>query len=110
MSGKFGVAKELLTLALNRAERLQNTGLHARLERFMARDHMQSAAFETARDCLQSALKVLETIGSVDEIEEVLAESCDANFAAGDFKASRDHYQRALPLKQADQDEGRTSY
>jgi len=110
MSGKFGEAKELLTLALNRSERLQNTVLHARLERFMARVHMQSAAFETARDCLQSALKVLETIDSADEIEEILAELGEANFAAGDFKASRDHYRRALRLKQAEQDEGRTTH
>lgn len=109
MSGKFGEAKELLTLALNRSERLQNTVLHARLERFMARVHMQAAAFETARDCLQAALTVLETIDSAAEFEELLAELGEAHFAAGDFAQSREHHQRALRLKQAEADDGRAS-
>ncbi|AWV88147.1 serine/threonine protein kinase [Bradymonas sediminis] len=101
MSGKFSEAKELLGLALNRSQRLQNAVLHARLGRFMARVHMQAGSFEAARAQLQSALKVFEKINSADEIEEVLVELGEANYAEGDFKASRDNYHRALRLRQA---------
>jgi serine/threonine protein kinase/tetratricopeptide (TPR) repeat protein len=101
MDGKFGEASELLSLALNRSERLGNAILGARLGRFMAHVLMQGASFEQAGEHLRRSLVAFEQASSHREIAETLVELGDASFAAGKYEASRDYFSRALTVDEA---------
>src|SRR5699024_9437706 len=73
MDDKFGEARELLNLALNRAARIQNRPLSARLGRFMARIWMHAASFERAVEQLRESLATFEEIASHQEFAETLS-------------------------------------
>jgi tetratricopeptide (TPR) repeat protein len=98
MEGKPNEAEEILRLALERSERLQNNVLGARLSRFMAQVLVRQGRFDEAVGYLGDALAVFEQINSQKEVAETQAELGRAAFADGDHAAARDHYRQALTL------------
>ncbi|QDG51262.1 hypothetical protein FIV42_11075 [Persicimonas caeni] len=96
MEGKPKEAEEILSVALERASRLQNNVLGARLGRFMGQVLMRQARFDDAVRHLGTSLGTFEQINSRKEVAETLAELGQAAFAATDFSASRDYHERAL--------------
>jgi serine/threonine protein kinase/tetratricopeptide (TPR) repeat protein len=98
MEGKPNEAEEILSLALERADRLKNNVLGARLSRFMAQVLVRQGRFDEAVDHLGDALATFQQIRSYKEVAETLAELGKASFAAGEHAASSDHYRKALTM------------
>lgn len=98
LEGNYSEAIELLSLALNRADRLGDTLLSARLSRYMARALMRTAAFSKAAERLAAAFEHFKGAASELEVTQTLLELGEANFAAGDYDAAQRYYRRALTL------------
>jgi serine/threonine protein kinase/tetratricopeptide (TPR) repeat protein len=95
MEGKPEEAAEILDVALQRAERLKNEVLGARLGRFMGQVLMRQASFEDAVEHLESSLSVFESIESRKELAETLVEVADARFATVDYAGACRALERA---------------
>lgn len=101
MESKLEEAEEILSVALQRAKRLNNNVLGARLARFMGQVLARRGRFGGAASHLQNSLKIFERIDSQKEVVETLVELGDTTFGAGEFDASRKHFTRAISMAAA---------
>ena len=96
--GKAQEAEEIVSLALEKAARLNNEILSARLRRFMGQVLTRQGRYGEAVEHLETSMKTFEAINSQKEVVEGLRELGDAAFAALNFDASRHHFTRAISL------------
>lgn len=96
--GRPREAEELLDVAIERAGRLKNEVLSARLGRFMGQVLVRQGRFEAAVGHLEKSLAAFDKIDSPRESAATLDELGSAAFAATDFAASRAYLERALEL------------
>lgn len=98
MDAKSSEASELLELAIERAQRLKNELLEARLDRFMARVRLQSANPADAHAHLTHALAVFQAQALDLEVAETLVDLGRVNLARADFHAALKAFERAAAL------------
>jgi serine/threonine protein kinase/tetratricopeptide (TPR) repeat protein len=98
MEGKPEEAEDILGVALDKAERLNNDMLVARLGRFMGQVLTRRGRFLEAIEHLENSMELFERLGHDKEVVECLVELGHASYAGLQFEESREYFTRAISL------------
>ena len=96
--GRPRQAEGILLQAIDKAEKLQDAPLVARLHRYMGEVLTRQARFLEAVDHLKDAMEIFEEEDVPHNVLSCLDELGQAHFAAGLYTESRDNYTRALAI------------